>query len=144
MSTRASIITALDTRFKTITIANGYNTALGSAVYHWSPDNIPEEVCPALVYEDPTDKYSFATTKKTEHMLSLKIHLKYAVTAISDVYAGIEDVMDAMGTDDTLGGLLTRTIPRGNDYSVANQGQMIIVGAEIDIDLIYETTKWGL
>jgi hypothetical protein len=144
MNTRASIITALDARFKTILTSGGYNTNLGANVKHWQTENINEEDCPALRYSDSVDDEDFATMNQMEHVLPLEIDLKYVVADVSEATDGIEDVYAAIGVDETFGGLLVSATPKGNRLDVDASAQTIIVTAKITIDLTYRTTKWGI
>jgi hypothetical protein len=148
MTIREQIITALDTRFKTILQAGGYNTNLGTAVYHWQTENIPQDACPALFYHDPKETVELASQQELEHTITLEIALKYAVSDMADVYGGIEDVMTLFEAidvvNDLLGQLLIDVTPRGNEISIDTSGQMIIVTAGINIDLIYRSGKWKI
>jgi hypothetical protein len=148
MTIREQIITALDTRFTMILQAGGYNTNLGTAVYHWQTENIPEDACPALVYHDPKETVELASLQELEHTIALEIALKYAVSDIADVYGGIEDVMTLFGAinavNDLLGQLLVDVTPTGNEINIDISGQTIIVTAGINIDVIYRSRKWEI
>jgi hypothetical protein len=144
MSTRASIITAIDARFKTIAKSNGYNTNIGAAVYHFSPDNIPEDTCPALVYSDVADTEELEAYDEIRHDLTVVIDLKYAVSDIDDVYSGIEDVLEAIGVDPSFGGLANGVVPQSNELDVSGEGQTIIVTAKINVGITYLTGVFGL
>lgn len=144
MSNRADLISALDTRFKTILTTAGYNTNLGANVKHWQTEDIPEASCPALIYSDASDNQELEAFDEIRHDLAVTIDLKYVVSDIDDVYDGIEDVPAAIGTDPSFGGLATGTLPIGNELDVSGDGQTIIVTAKINIVITYLTGVFDL
>lgn len=143
MSIRASIISALDARLKTIHTATGYDTDLGASVYHWQTETIPEGICPVLIFQDATVTDEPLNLKNTEHRILIEILLKYVVSSVDEVYDGIEDVLTAMSVDDTLGGIC-RSKPAGNEIvGVEGSPHRIIVTAKVNIEITYVTSKWA-
>jgi len=136
---RQQIITKVDTLLKTITVANGYETALGSKVYEWREYPIDDDAPPACVYKD-TDDISMFATNQWKHSLKLEI-LLYGNTA-SQVRQMIADVIKAIGTKTTWDGLALRTEPIGEDTGAEHKNKLVFV-SHLSFQIDYVSTYWS-
>ena len=140
VSKRQQIVDAIDARLKTITTANGYNTDAGNNVFEWRSYPLDENSeLPALVYRDTEEIESLAVGGYQLHTLTIEIE-GYVVgaNAARDLRALIADVIKAIGTDLTWGGLAEDTRPVEESIEI-DQEERKIAGAVIRIEIDYRT-----
>lgn len=144
MSIRQSIITALDTRLRTITIANGYQTNAGQRVFDWLDRDLADTELDAIVYRDPANEISQETFSQVDNRVRVEIEVKTksASTTGAQVRKLIEDVYKAIGTDETFGGLAHEAQPVSENIDI-QQADKIMGSATLVIDIYYMTTKWS-
>lgn len=138
-SIRQSIMTKVGTLLATISVANGYETALGAKVYEWREIPIDDDAPPACVYKE-TDNYSMFATNQWKHSLNLEI-LLYGNTA-SQVRQMIADVIKAIGTKTTWDGLALRTEPTGEDTGAEQKNKLVFV-SHLSFQIDYVSTYWS-
>lgn len=147
-SLRQRILTALDTRLKTILIANGYETDLGQNVFEWRDTMVQQSELPALVWKDLNEDPSSATVGKTigYHWHDLTVEMSILSSDGSStpeqMRKCLADVTAAVGTDTTFGGLAIRTQPVPNEAAV-EQADRIIGAFRLTINIHYQTKKWN-
>lgn len=144
MSIRQQIITALDTRLRTITIANGYHTNAGQRVFDWLDRDLADTELDAIVYRDPANEILQETFNQINNRVRVEIEVKTksASTTGAQVRKLIEDVYKAIGTDETFGGLAHEAQPVSENIDI-QQADKIMGSATVVIDIYYMTTKWS-
>ncbi len=144
-NTRQSIIDAIDTQLKTILIANGYDTDLGSNVFEWRQVPLQESELPALIYRDVTSEIEIIVLDRHTHILNLEVEVKTQPGSTSGSLARkmIADVIKAIGVDHTWGALAIKTDPVSSEI-VFEQHEKIITGAIINFEITYRTDLWRL
>lgn len=109
MSKRSDILTAVDTRLKTIAIASGYQTNIGSRVFYWQDLPFEYGETGAITFRDPAEEIVKAN-QFHEKTLNLEIE---AIAFVTDQLAGSEaliaDLIKAVGEDRTWGKLAHET-----------------------------------
>lgn len=148
-SIRQLIITALDTRLKTILVSGGYATNLGWNVFEWRSTDLQESELPALIYRDISSGEALAITimgasSKREYPLDVEIEVKGAdgSTTPAQMRSMIADVIKAIGTDPTFGGLADMTEYNGDETSVLQEDK--IMGSTLmRFRIIYRTKIWN-
>ena len=104
-SIRQQVTAAFATRLTTITTANEYNLNLGSNVNEWRVNPLGQDELPGIVWRD-TDDVVEATTQQDVHTLTIEVDIFVAgTTAPTQMRQAIADVVAAIGTDPTFGGL---------------------------------------
>lgn len=149
MSRRQDIITALDTRLKGILKTEGYQTDMGKNVREWYAFPVNEAPdTDSLLYEDPScarvEPYEYDDNVQSYHYKRLTVHI-YIVTSGSTAPAAlrvrIADVLKAIGTDVTWGGLALDTELEGDDSEVVHEKKKI-GGTRITISIDYKVERW--
>lgn len=143
-SIRQQIMTAMDTRLKTILVANGYETNLGQKVYAWKATPLDDVDLPALEYRDiANDRLEGGPIGKFRWALTIEIGIvaASASTTIADVRKMLNDVYKAMGTDETWSTLAQWTEQPSDKVEIEQQDK-IIGGAKILFNIVYDAPKW--
>lgn len=144
-SLRQQIINAVDTRLKTIKIANGYETDLGLNVNRWKTIPVSSDKEYELIYRDPIEDVTAENIAigRHEHTLHMEIEIITKADSISDnqVRKMIADIEKAIKVDETWGVLAQRTIPESNEINVL-QSEKIIGGVIFRFAIIFRTNKW--
>ncbi len=146
MSTaRQNIVAALITALKTISVANGYRTAVGSQVYSWPDPTLDPDNLPALVVHDTAAPVEMDPNPYFSHTLTVEIYLvtsgALAGSALSDCMA---DILQAVGVDHTFGGLAIQTRPLNCNKTSIEKLENSLGDAEVILEIDYRTTKWSL
>lgn len=143
-STRQQIITALDTRLKTILVTGGYNSDAGENVFDWLDRDLDDSELDALIYRDKSNNADMNDFDSVSNkvIVEIEVKTKSASTTGAQVRKMIEDVYKAIGTDETFGGLALGTMPQGEIIDI-RQSDKITGSATITIEIEYESTKWG-
>ena len=149
MSVRQNIITALDTRLKTIKTSNGYNTNIGERVYEWRAIDIEKETLDCISYQDPSSELIAPfeendNADETYHYKKLTVHiymLTSGTTANAKLRLMIEDILTAIGTDTTFSNTAGKTTLEG-DTTEIEQDNKKYGGTRITILIEYKTLAW--
>lgn len=136
---REDILGALETRLKTISVANGYHTALGAHVSAWLPAVISESERPAANVRDMDDSIIRDTAPFDTHQLSVEIDV--ASTTVTALRQAIYDVYKAVGTDPTFGGLAIDTALLGDAFQL-DQLERAVTGAIVSLSITYRTSNY--
>ncbi len=141
MSKRQDIITALEARLQTITIANGYNTDAGGRVFVWRTAQVEPAEAPCLLVEDTKLKRKYDTVMGQVHN-----RLHCAVLAVmvgqDDEAARVleADIIKCLGTWQTAGGLADRLLVVESDIAMEPHGK--IIGAALSaVEVEYYTSE---
>ena len=124
MTTRASIIAAVEAALSGITRDNGYTTDAGQTVEQWRTRPVIQgEPRPALTVRDTTDSIELRYGQAV-HTLTLEID---AVTDGDTTAATLRelagDVLAALGSNETWGGLAEGTEAKQITLEVVRDGQ---------------------
>ena len=145
MSTiRQSLVDALSARLKTITTVNGYSADLG--VYEWLVTPLEEEDLPAVIFRDTSDILDTDEIgSRRKHELTFELDVATSETASADATRELlRDILTAIGTDKTFGGLAYDTEPLTVSLEVSETDQRI-AGGQIIIEVKYYTsTLWTI
>jgi hypothetical protein len=145
MGKRTDIITALETRLKTIKTTAGYQTNVGNTVSVWRGNSFNPSELPALNIKyaaepDQIDSEGLSGPKNVWNR-SLPVGITAVVkggTAIADVEKIIADVWKAIGTDNSFGGKAMYTNPE-SDTIIEEQEERLITGAIMLMKIEYRT-----
>lgn len=147
-SLRQQIMDRVAARLATITVANGYNTAIGSKVHPWKVTPWQETDCPGVTYRDYQEDVDHAASSRDYP--KLKVGIEAAVEGSSDMGKTarqiVADIMKAVGTDvnwSSTGGvrLAQMTKNLGNKVQMEQENEnILVVTFEIEID--YRLAKW--
>lgn len=142
-SIRQQIITALDTRLKTITTANGYKTNAGRNVFDWLDRDLADTELDAIIYRDVSNQFQADYFGGTGNRLRIEIEgrTKQASTTAAQIRKIVDDIYKAVGTDETFGGLACETIPVSDELNI-QQADKIMALATVILDVYYLGAKW--
>ncbi|OGP65794.1 MAG: hypothetical protein A3K22_00980 [Deltaproteobacteria bacterium RBG_16_42_7] len=140
------IINAIDARFKTITIANGYNTELGAdKVFEWRETPIYVNNLPVLTYRDTAnEKIENGPIGFFRWSLTIEIEVEIASGAatLSNIRNVVADILKAAGTDKgTWNGLAEYTEQPSSALMVKHEENKI-AGVKITFSVIYDAPAW--
>jgi len=139
-STRQQLVDAIVTRLKTITVANGYNLAIGSKVYDWRMSPLLPAGLPAIEVRDGEATMSVATLDAgISHTLSITaVCLASGATAAATARKGLADIAKALQTDRTFGGLAQVFLPGSTALEVQQDNDLLAAG-QYTFSLVYYT-----
>lgn len=145
MSRRQDIVDAIETRLKTITTGGGYSTQIGSKVYPWRKTAVQVSEVPCLCFWDQQADVEFEGraigTRQHNLAVEVVVFVKSATTA-AQARAALQDVVAAIGTDDTLGGLADRCELTAHELTMEVDGDICGAG-RIAFTVQYTTTLWN-
>jgi hypothetical protein len=144
-SKRADIMAAFVTRMQGITIVGGYATDIGKKVTEWKLTPYGASETEGLDIKDVgnTPDPDFAASG----VWAWRMKIKVLVLAVKGTTTGtyirsvIADILKAVGTDITWGGLAITTHQPEDNMVVDEQGK-IIGDAEVDVEISYNTPRW--
>lgn len=119
---RDQIMLAVENRLRDILQINGYNTNLGSNVFPWELADIPDTSRPAVTCRDVSREI---IQHVASHMHKLTIELEMFPLSTDAAPADsirlfIQDVVNAIGTDTTWGGLAITAHVIGDAFIVTD------------------------
>ena len=107
---RQQIIDAVDTRLKTILIANGYKTDAGNNVYHWLEVPGAQEDMPFITYRDAGEVVEDVVVGEQWRTINLEIGaFNKGATVDQGMRSLIADIEQCIGTDLRWSGLAEDT-----------------------------------
>lgn len=145
MSVRQSIVTALDTRLKTILIANGYQTNLGNQVEAWRSRDLEKGEAYFLTYRDTTNPKTQEEVAIGTHEHALTLELEALVVGGTSAATGrkmISDLLKALGVDKTLGGVVPYGLSVDSDELVVDKGTKTFSEVKVVVTAPYSTPLW--
>lgn len=138
-SIRQQIMTAVDTRLKAMLVSGGYELDLGKSVHEWRSIPFDDGDLPAVVYRDKNEVLEI-TVGRHDHRLELEIELILSGSAApTDLRRAISDVVKAVGTDLTWGGLAFDTGYGEGESITVVQNERRIAGAIMRFVVSYVT-----
>lgn len=147
-SIRKRIMTAFDTRLRTILVVNGYATNAGANIYEWLTANLAVSSLPAIAYKDPVVSGGEVVTiagpvdSQREFEMDVECTLisngAYILTIIKTLAA---DLIRAVGVDPTWGGLALYTDLSGDDTEI-EQHEETIGSCTVKVSITYRTKMW--
>jgi hypothetical protein len=142
-SIRQQIITALDTRLKLIKTTGGYKTNAGNNVFDWLDRDLADTELDAIIYRDRTDDIQHNLIDVYTHKVRVEIEAKAksAATTASQIRKIMDDILKAIGVDDTWGGLAQDTNPLSTEIDI-QKSDKIAGEAKINIEIEYDASKW--
>ena len=140
---RDQIVQAMVTRFKTVTVANGYHSNAGNNCSSWFEDpsvTYDQTEVPFINVRDTKDEIKVGTVGGLmDHRLTVEIDTSaFGNTADISIRQQIYDVYKAIGSDPYWGGLAIDTEP-GSDEILADMGARKIVQAKITVTIMFRT-----
>ncbi len=140
---RQQLIEAVRDRFKTIRIANGYETDLGASVTVWSVTPITSRELEGIDLRDTSDKYEKKITRHVDHRLRIDVefHAKREENTAAYLRKGISDINAAIGGDSKWGGLALATQIIG-DEMIIDKTDKTVGGVQVQLEIEYRTTLW--
>ena len=145
--TRQTIVDNLKTLLQTITVANGYYTALGSNVYLFRAIPMQADELPAVVIFDKSNEIDSEGMNGSYNIWShtLKVTLQIVCagsTVDTTVRKLITDIYKALGSDNTLTETCT-LIDAVSDTIEIEQESKLIAGASIELNIKYRTKRFA-
>ena len=147
-SIRKRIMTAFDTRLRTIRVVNGYATNAGANVYDWLTTNLAVSSLPAITYKDPVVSGGEVVTIAGPVDSQREFEMDVECTLISNgagiravIRDMIADLIRAIGVDPTWGGLALSTDLSGDDTEI-EQHEETIGSCTVKTRVIYRTKMW--
>ena len=144
---RQQIVDAVDTQLKTIAVASGYQTNVGSNVHEWRIIAFDPSTLPAIIWRDLDEPNDRDTRYSERNKRSLHMQVEILATAPRDYRKIIADVERAVklaqATDDEgarcwWNGLAYDTTPRISRL-VVEQESRIIAGGFVEFFIHYIT-----
>ncbi|MDD3814429.1 MAG: hypothetical protein PHZ02_07260 [Desulfocapsaceae bacterium] len=139
---RQQIITALEDRLKTITVANGYATGVGVSVFIWRKHPVTASETPCLLVQDGLVSREYGVTiNKVKNTLTCDILAVASSNATTDDARKMEaDLVKCLAAWDTAGGLadrllLTRSTP------VMEQHEKMVGMVHVTVEIVYTTDR---
>lgn len=150
MTKRQQIVNAIETRFKTILVVGGYRTNLGDNVHVWRLSDWAKDEAPGVDIRD-TDWDSDETGQGLhDHGLLIEVYVEAGGgTSPASVREMAADVLQAIGVDDTWGGLAIQTRPgkptggKSNEFQVGRGGHTY-TAALMRFQVHYRTAAWQI
>ena len=140
-SKRETVITAFDTRLKTILVAGGYETDAGKNVYGWKDTPLEQTKLPALVWRD-TDEAAPIAGQTDDHTLRVEVDCVVvkttSVSAMKQLRKLIADVVKVLGTDLTLGGVVHDIVQQGEEMQVTHEDKKVMASTAT-FELLFTT-----
>lgn len=138
-SIRQQIMTAVDTRLKAMLFSNGYELDLGKSVHEWRSIPLDEGDLPAVVYRDRNEVLEI-TVGRHDHRMDLEIEIILSgAAAPTDLRRAIADVVKAVGSDRTWGGLAFDTGYGESESITVVQNERRVAGAILRFVVSYVT-----
>ena len=141
---RSRIVAAFAALLATITIAGGYKTDIGNNVSEWRNHAINDGELPAVEYRDEESDPEEETVGETINRLTLYVEVTATGEEPSDAattcrYA-LADILEALRTDDTFGGLAGWSV-QGRDEMESKEVGKAQVSANMRIEVVYPTAR---
>lgn len=143
-SKRQQIMNAIKTRLQSISVANGYETDLGNCIYEWKLSVYQSTELPGADLRDTTETV-VNTIELHQHDMTVDVKILGNTTSLAaDIRKRLADVVKAVKTDLTWGGLAENTVIIGEDLieaeiSIAGTGTVKVNGASARFTVSYIT-----
>ncbi len=141
-SRRQQIFDALETRLAGITIANGYETDIGTKANKWRASDFGPADLPGYNFRDPKCQTDQHTSGIHQHTLDIEIIAVAAQPADIDAdkfgRKMLADIIKAIGVDRTWGRLAYDTNPKDDTMTTEHVAQLL-VAVKITFQIFYRT-----
>jgi hypothetical protein len=147
-SKRQQIVSAIKTRLQGITVANGYETDLGNAIYEWRLSAYQSTELPGADLRDTTETVG-VTVGSHEHKMTAEVKVLGSTSSLpADIRKRLADVVKAAGTDLTWGGLAEDTAAAGQDLieaevNITGTGLVKVCAASVRFEVSYTTAPFN-
>jgi hypothetical protein len=149
MGKRQRIVDAVKARFALISVANGYQTDIGLKQTEWNPgpkgadpeaDELPgHDVRDEVETTNVENKNSGTFDRELEIVVIAEVREADATATVAR--RALEDMIKAVGVDQTWGGLARRTLPVEDDINVDELGQQV-GAARLRFKVEYSRRPW--
>lgn len=145
-SLREQIMAAVETRFATITVANGYETAIGSKTFKWRVTDFQEAELPCHNFRDVSCDTEQKVSGVHEHVL--KVESVAVAKQPSDMPADkygrkmAADIWKAIGTDRKWSTLAFDTNPLRDEITIEHEN-LKLVAVRVEFEIKYRTTSFN-
>jgi len=142
---RQQIVDAIETRLKTIRVANGYQTEAGQHVFPWRLVPIPDSDMPALcIYDTDCNMSPDGAIGYFTHELQVDIDAIVSGSASRTTVRSImEDVFRAVGVDRTWGGLAEHTEIQSHGINL-EQAERVLGAGQVRMTVRYRASLWAM
>jgi hypothetical protein len=146
-SKRQQIISAIKTGLQGITIANGYETDLGNYIYEWKLAAYQSTELPGADLRDTTETVT-NTIDLHQHDMTVEVKILGNTSSIAaDIRKRLADVIKAVKTDLTWGGLAEDTVVIGEDLieaeiNITGTGAVKVNAASARFTVSYTTAPF--
>jgi low affinity Fe/Cu permease len=139
---RQQIVTAVETRLKTILVANGYRTAVGANVFLWRDSALTTAELPGMILRDRKAPVEVVSMQHQDNNLKFEVecYAKGATTAAQGRLM-LDDVVKCIGVDQTWGRLARYTLLDSHEIDL-DQNAETIGGVKIEFTVVYRTNQW--
>lgn len=134
-SIRQRLISAIDTRLKTILIASGYKTNMGQNIFEWKTDPFQASQIDGLTYRDPKEQRELGCGI---YDLTLPLEIEIASTTPAQVRKCLADLEKAVHVDPTWGGLAFGSDIDANEMAIEKK-EHVYTGSKITVNIYYRT-----
>lgn len=141
---RQQVVTAIDTRLKTILVANGYVTGIGANVDWYRLTEPLTANLPAIDLKD-SDKIQWGGIGMHEHMLTVAADIYMQPTystADTTMRQAIADTIKCIGVDVTWGGLAADTFLPEETGLTIEQKEYCLVAIGFSFTIQFFTVAW--
>ena len=126
---------------KTISVANGYETALGLNVFEWREEPLQESEVPGAIWRD-TDSAAILTIGSHNHGMTVEVEIfALGTTAPTIMRKAMSDVIKLVGLNRTWTGLAEDTEPGDEDINTEKESRRI-ASATVSFGVIYTTEQF--
>lgn len=137
-SLRQRIVDAFLTRLRTIRTMNGYQTEVGASVHEWRVTGFELDELPALNLRDTEDVAALSVAEDV-HALKIEVEAYVAgTTAPATLRQILADLIQAIGTDPTFGGLAQDTNVTAEAIDV-RQEEKRIAAVQVSFEVQFTT-----
>lgn len=141
---RQQIVDAVKTRFKTISVANGYQTNIGAKVFvcRAVPPVESEAAVGVMNIWDMEEDSKPALSRVHEHAITFHVYVTKVGTGAAEWLRNVvADIARAIGTDMYWSELAVRSEPGKNEYEL-DQENKINGTVRYQFKVIYRTPSW--
>lgn len=136
-SIRQQLISAIDTRLKTILVANGYETNAGQNVFAWRDTALEAAELDAILYRDRTES---RTPGVGVYEFTLPVEIQIVSTSASQVRKILADLEVAIFVDESWGEIALNTELETDEMEI-EQKETLFVAAGIIMPIEYRTVR---
>jgi len=139
---RQTIITAFDTRMKTIKVAAGYVTDLGNKVYEWLQAPFQDDEAISLIYRDRNTPIERTVGCDINTLAMEVVVVIPSAATMEEVRKAVADVIKCVGVDVTWSGLAQDTSPITEDTVEFEHQNRKIAGILLTFNIMYTTAPF--